>query len=90
MGVQDVMEAKVREAFSPVAMEFENVSHHHAGHAGSPGTGESHFNALIVSSAFEGKTRVARYRLVHQLLAEEMDGPVHALSLNLKAPGEHS
>lgn len=88
MTVQETMEEKVRAALSPTTMEFENVSHHHAGHAGSPGTGESHFNATIVSAAFEGQNRVQRYRMVHKILSQELAGPVHALSLNLKAPGE--
>lgn len=88
MSVQQTMERKLREALEPVELEIVNQSHLHAGHASSPGTGESHFNATIVSPLFVGKNRVARYRMVHTILAEEMAGPVHALSLVLKAPGE--
>ncbi len=88
MSVQQIMEAKLNQQLDPVRLAIENVSHHHAGHSGSPGTGESHFNATIVSAHFEGKNRVARYRLVHSILAEELAGPVHALSLDLKSPSE--
>lgn len=88
MSVQQTIEKKLQEALAPSQLLIENVSHHHAGHAGSPGTGESHFNATVVSAEFEGKNRVARYRLVHQILADELAGPVHALSLNLKSPSE--
>ncbi|MCA9793785.1 MAG: BolA family transcriptional regulator [Candidatus Eremiobacteraeota bacterium] len=88
MSVQETMEKKLTDALNPTRLVIDNVSHQHAGHRGSPGTGESHFNALIVSPEFEGKNRVARYRLVHQILADEMAGPVHALSLDLKAPSE--
>ncbi|MBP2161562.1 stress-induced morphogen [Asticcacaulis solisilvae] len=43
---------------------------------------------LIVSSAFEGLSRVARQRRVNTILAEELAGPVHALSIQAKTPAE--
>lgn len=88
MSVQDVMQKKLTEELQPDRLVIENVSHQHAGHAGSPGTGESHFNVLVVSQAFLGLHKVARFRKVHKILKEEMDGPVHALSLDLKTPDE--
>lgn len=60
----------------------------HAGHAGSPGTGESHFRVLVVSDAFDGKSRVERHRMVNAALADELAGRVHALALTTYAPGE--
>jgi BolA protein len=60
----------------------------HAGHRNSPGTGESHFRILVVSEAFQGKSRVERHRLVNELLKEELAGGVHALALSTIAPGE--
>jgi BolA protein len=86
--VEESIREKLTEQLSPRQLQIENVSHHHAGHASSPGTGESHFNVTVVSEAFEGMTKVARFRLVHKILKEEMDGPVHALSLELKTPAE--
>lgn len=86
--VEETMREKLTDELKPQTLGIENVSHHHAGHAGSPGTGESHFDVTIVSEAFVGLPKVARFRLVHKILKEEMDGPVHALSLDLKAPGE--
>ncbi len=86
--VEEKMREKLTQDLEPIRLEIENVSHHHAGHASSPGTGESHFNVLIVSRAFEGESRVARFRTVHRILAEEMAGPVHALSLTLRTPDE--
>lgn len=88
MSVEESIWEKLTQEFQPDRLEVENVSHHHAGHAGSPGTGESHFNVTMVSQAFKGMPRVARFRKVHQVLKEEMDGPVHALSLELKTPDE--
>ena len=65
-----------------------NESDLHAGHRGSPGTGESHFRVLIVSPMFAGKSRLERHRLVNEVLAAELDGKVHALALELHAPGD--
>ena len=42
----------------------------------------------MVSPAFAGVSRVDRSRRVHEALADELKGPVHALALSLKAPGE--
>lgn len=90
MTVEQTMRAKLTQEFEPATLEIENVSHQHAGHAGSPGTGESHFNVTMISDAFRGMSKVARFRAVHKALKEEMDGPVHALSLDLRAPDEIS
>jgi BolA protein len=86
--VERAIEDKLRAAFEPEALEIENDSHRHAGHAGSPGTGSSHFNVAMTAAAFTGKSRVDRQRAVYGVLAEELKGPVHALALSLKAPGE--
>lgn len=86
--VEESIRSKLEAEFRPQHLEIRNVSHHHAGHASSPGTGESHFEVDLVSASFLGQSRVQRYRQVHSVLAEEMAGPVHALSLQLKAPEE--
>ena len=49
-----------------------------------------HFNALIVSAAFEGKSRVARHQLVYAALGERMREEVHALSMRTLTPSEHA
>ena len=41
-----------------------------------------------MSQKFHGLTRLARHRMVNELLAEELKGPVHALALSTYAPGE--
>ena len=47
-----------------------------------------HFQALIVSSAFEGKNRVQRHQLVYKALGDRMREEVHALSMQTLTPGE--
>ena len=82
MGVEDEIRRKLKQAFAPEALEVVNDSHRHAGHGGSPGTGESHFTIKVVSPAFAGKSRVERHRMVNQVLAEELAGKIHALAIS--------
>jgi acid stress-induced BolA-like protein IbaG/YrbA len=49
-----------------------------------------HFNALIVSAAFEGKSRVARHQIVYAALGERMREEVHALSMRTLTPAEYA
>lgn len=82
------MAAKLTEAFQPQELSVVDESHLHAGHAGHRPEGETHFRVAMVSQAFAGQIRVQRQRQVYAALSEELAGPVHALSLSLKAPGE--
>jgi len=86
--VADHIKRKLDHAFAPTRLEVVDDSARHQGHAGHRAGGESHFNLVIEAKAFAGKGRVARQRLVHQVLAEELAGPVHALSIVALAPGE--
>lgn len=88
MSLQSRMREKLMVALEPTRLDVVNESHLHAGHASSPGTGESHFRVLIVSQAFEGKSRVERHRTVNELLAAELRDGVHALAIKALAPGE--
>jgi BolA protein len=86
--VAQAIRDKLHSAFLPERLEVIDDSARHAGHAGTREGGESHFNVVIVSAAFEGMGRVQRQRSVYSALAEELAGPVHALSLKALAPGE--
>jgi BolA family transcriptional regulator, general stress-responsive regulator len=80
--------AALTEALQPIALEVEDDSARHAGHAGAHVGGQTHYNVRIVAAAFEGQGRVARHRLVNQALAEEFASGLHALSLELRSPAE--
>ena len=43
---------------------------------------------VLVSNAFEGKSRLQRQRLVYQAISEEMSGIIHALALKTLTPDE--
>lgn len=61
-----------------LATEYLNV-------VGDDGT---HFEAVIVSAAFEGKTRVQRHQMVYQTLGDRMREEIHALSMKTYTPQE--
>ena len=84
----DAIHDKLTHAFNPIRLEIEDDSARHHGHAGARPGGESHFNVTIEARAFAGVGRVARQRLVYRALADELAGPVHALSVKALAPGE--
>ena len=86
--VEDIIRLKLQQAFQPSLLEVRNVSHHHAGHASSPGSGQSHFEVDLTAAEFSGMNKVARHRRVYQVLQTEMAGPIHALALNTRSPEE--
>lgn len=88
MSVETEMREKLMVALEPTRLDLVNESYLHAGHRSSPGTGESHFRLLIVSSKFAGLNRVARQRLVNEALTGLVGQRVHALAMTTLAPGE--
>jgi BolA protein len=83
MNIADRITDKVSQALNPELLQLENESHMHAG----PRT-DSHFKLVVVADAFEGLTKVKRHQRLYQLLADELQGPVHALALHLYTPSE--
>ena len=47
-----------------------------------------HFEALVVSPAFEGRSRIERHRLVYAALGDGMRSEIHALSMRTLTPAE--
>jgi BolA protein len=82
------MTEKLRNAFDPASFELIDESENHRGHGGWREGGESHFRLRMTSASFAGQGRVQRQRAVNTVLAEELAGPVHALAMELSAPGE--
>ncbi len=86
--VATAIDSKLRAAFAPARLAIEDESSKHHGHAGWREGGETHFRVEIVSQAFEGKTRVARQRLVYAALKDELDAGLHALAMETLTPAE--
>jgi len=90
MTVADKINEKLRTALNPQKLAVIDESAKHAGHAGARAEGESHFRVEIVAGVFDGLSRVERQRRVYAVLADELAGPVHALSLATLSPDEDS
>lgn len=86
--VKEIIEDKLRAGFPGAQVEVVDESHKHAGHAGARPEGETHFQVTLVSSVFADQNRLARHRAVMALLQDELNGPVHALAIRARAPGE--
>ena len=84
------LEATLRRVFSTNLVHVSDDSARHSGHAGARPEGETHYRVLVVSEQFRGSSRIARSRVVHDALAQEFAGGMHALSLTLRTPEEQA
>lgn len=75
-------------ALAPTRLELVDESAQHAGHAGATPGGNTHWRLAIESAAFVNKSTVARHRMIYAALGDLMQHPIHALSINARAPGE--
>jgi stress-induced morphogen len=76
MKADDIV-ARIRTAIPDAVVELQDLT----------GTAD-HWKASIVSTAFTGKSMLERHRMVMAALAEELKGPIHALTLDVKTPEE--
>ena len=76
MKADDII-AKIRVVLPDARVELQDLT----------GTAD-HWKATVVSGAFAGKSMLERHRMVMAALAEEMKGPIHALTLDVKTPDE--
>lgn len=81
------IEAILRGRFRPARLEIRDDSAAHAGHAGAA-SGGGHYDVLIVSAEFEGKSLLDRHRLVNEALRDLIGREIHALALKTRAPSE--
>ena len=65
------LEALLRAAFADADISIQDLA----------GDGD-HYKAVIRSSAFAGKSRVAQHQLVYAALKGRMGGDLHALALD--------
>jgi stress-induced morphogen len=69
----DAIKARLLAAFPDAQVELTDLT----------GTSD-HFQAVIVTRAFDGKTRVQQHQMVYAALGELMAGPIHALALTTR------
>jgi BolA protein len=78
MSTETIISTKLSDGIAIEHLVIENESHMHSG----PAT-DSHFKVTLVSDDFSGKRLVQRHQLIYGLLAEQMQNPIHALSMHL-------
>jgi BolA protein len=86
--VYRIIEQKLTDTYTPHDLQITDESHLHQGHSGARPEGGTHFRVYMVAALFDGMSRVARQRHVLDCLADELQGPVHALALKLRSPQE--
>ncbi|MAU41810.1 MAG: BolA family transcriptional regulator [Kordiimonas sp.] len=69
------IERLIKESFPDAKVEIQDLR----------GDGD-HYAALVVSSAFEGKSRVQQHQMVYKALKGNMGGELHALALQTSTP----
>jgi len=79
--------ASLEQALAPQALEIEDESHRHAGHAGAR-DGRGHYRVRIVAAAFAGMPLLKRHQRVYAALGDLMQTDIHALALDTRAPDE--
>jgi len=84
MTVESDITSALQAAFHPSLLLVENESHRH----NVPRDSETHFKVTLVTASFEGERSVRRHQSVYAVLAEWLEGPVHALALHTYTPDE--
>ena len=86
MPVREAIVAKLSAKFAPTHLEVIDESSDIKGTPASRPGGESHFRVRIASPLLSG-TRVAQHRAIMETLDAEIKGGVHALAIEVIAPG---
>ncbi len=82
----DRLQEVLQQALSPTALEVQDDSHLHAGHAGA--REGRHFTVRVTSPVFNGLSRVARHRLVYHAARTLIAEGIHALAIEARTPIE--
>ncbi len=85
----EIIRATVQQALDAEHVEVVDDSALHVGHPGAE-AGGGHFRVLVVSSRFEGLSRVAAQQLVYRALGELMTTDIHALEMRTLTPDQWS
>lgn len=81
MSLREVIISLLTKELTPIYLEVTDFSEKHRGHSGYREGGESHFDVVIVSDIFSGKSKIDRQKIVYGILVEEMKSKIHALTL---------
>ena len=79
------IEKKLTENLTIKYLKVTNQSHLHQGHAGIVGdeSGETHFDIVINASQLNDLTKINAHRIINNLLKDEFNKDLHALSIKI-------
>ena len=84
MALAQEIESRLRDTYAPDYLEVIDESEMHRGHAGYQEGGESHWRIVISAQPFEGKSRLARHRAVHDGIGKDIIARIHALAIEFR------
>jgi BolA family transcriptional regulator, general stress-responsive regulator len=82
MRVAEEIKSRLEQRFAPRELSVEDESALHAGHAGAPAGGQSHFAVRIRAAELGPLGRIARHRAIHSALGADLVGRIHALAID--------
>lgn len=85
----ETIRERLQSTLAPASLDVIDDSHLHAGHAGAR-DGRGHFRVALVSTQFEGLSKVQRHQLVYRALGTLMQSDIHALGIQALTPAEAS
>jgi len=84
MSVAQIINDTLVDALAPMHLDIINESSMH----NVPANSETHFKVIVVSNSFTDNTLIQRHRTINKLLADQLAGPIHALSLHTHTENE--
>lgn len=79
--------ALLQQALDPIELTIDDESTQHSGHVGAR-DGRGHYRVTIIASIFQGKSLLARHRLVYDVLKTLLETDIHALAIHARTPEE--
>lgn len=88
MNITQKIEKKINDAINVHYISVIDESGDHAGHHFVSQSATSHIKLIVVSNDFQNMSSLARHKLIHKILEEEIK-LIHAISLNLYTQAEY-
>ena len=88
MNTKEKIYLTLTDKLSAQFLDIKDESAGHLTHREAKTSGGGHYHITVVSDCFNGKTLLARHRLVYAILKEELREKIHALSLRAYTPDE--
>ncbi len=87
MDTVELIRKRLTEILKPVSVDIHDDSAKHASHKGARKSGGGHYEVVIESEQFRGKSLVEQHRMVNDALrAEFAGGVIHALAIRTRVP----